>query len=334
MPKKVTIHDISHRAGTSPSTVSRVLTGSAVVSADKRRAVEEAIRHLNYRPSHIARSLKSRSTQSLGLLLNDITNPFYSAVARGAEDEANRHNFSLILCNTNEEAARELQYLELLEDKQVDGIILGPTGKNLESLRALAQRHPLVQIDRHLETVESAVVKVDNEGGAYAATRLLIEKGHQRIAAFRWDKRISTMTERYRGYARALAEAGLPLDPALVVDVPVLNRAETMSLVQGVLTRPDAPTAVFALNNQIGAAALGAIHRLRLRIPADVALIVFDDLDYFTLIQPTIAAVSQPAFEIGAQAVRLLLRQVQSGTPPAPPEQLILPTELVVRESV
>jgi DNA-binding LacI/PurR family transcriptional regulator len=334
MPRKVTIHDISSESGTSPSTVSRVLTGSAVVSEAKRQAVEAAIRKLNYRPSHIARSLKTRTTQSIGLLLNDITNPFYSAVARGAEDEANRHNFSLILCNTNEEAARELQYLQLLEDKQVDGIILGPSGKNISTIQELAGRHPIVQIDRYIESVVASVVKVDNEAGAYAATRLLIDKGHRRIAAFRWGKRISTMSERYQGYERALTDAGLPIDPALVVDVPALDMNGTMELVRAVLTRPQRPTAVFALNNQIGSAAIGAIHRLRLRIPEDVALIVFDDLDYFTLIQPTISAVSQPAFEIGVQAVRLLLRQARSAEGLTAPEQLILPTDLVIRESV
>jgi DNA-binding LacI/PurR family transcriptional regulator len=334
MSRKVTIHDISSEAGTSPSTVSRVLTGNAVVSQEKRQAVEDAIRRLNYRPSHIARSLKSRSTQSIGLLLNDITNPFYSAVARGAEDEANRHNFSLILCNTNEEAARELQYLQLMEDKQVDGVILGPTGKNVGIVQEMARRHPIVQIDRYLESVEASIVKVDNESGACAATCLLIEKGHRRIACFRWGKRISTMSERYQGYERALTEAGLALDPALVVDVPALNVAQTMEVVRGVLAQPQRPTAVFALNNQIGSAVIGAVHRLRLRIPQDVALIVFDDLDYFTLIQPTISAVAQPAFEIGTQAVRLLMRQVQSGAEDFTPEQLILPTALVVRESV
>lgn len=334
MSRKVTIHDISTESGTSPSTVSRVLTGSAVVSEDKRKAVEEAIRKLNYRPSHIARSLKTRTTQSIGLLLNDITNPFYSAVARGAEDEANRHNFSLILCNTNEEAARELQYLHLLEDKQVDGIILGPTGKNISPVQDLADRHPIVQIDRYLDSVEASIVKVDNEGGAYAATRLLIEKGHQRIAVLRWGKQITTMKERYDGYERALVEAGLPVDPNLVVDVPALDIAQTMDMVRSVMTRPDRPTAVFALNNQIGSAAIGVIHQLRLQIPEDVALIVFDDLDYFTLIRPSISAVSQPAFEIGVQAVRLLMRQAQARGAPHPAEQIILPTELVIRESV
>jgi len=151
------------------------------------------------------------------------------------------------------------------------------------------------------------------------------------------------MKERYEGYERALVEAGLPVDPNLVVDVPALDIAQTMDMVRSVMTRPDRPTAVFALNNptavfalnnQIGSAAIGVIHQLRLQIPEDVALIVFDDLDYFTLIRPSISAVSQPAFEIGVQAVRLLMRQAQARGAPHPAEQIILPTELVIRESV
>lgn len=332
MPRKVTIQDISRAAGTSPSTVSRVLTGNAGVRPEKREAVEAAIRRLNYRPSHIARGLKTNITFTVGLLLNDITNTFYSTIARGVEEEANRHGYSLVLCNTSEEPERELHYLEVLQDKHVDGIILGPTGQNEPFICDLARRKPLVQVDRRINANITSVV-VDNEDSAYRATRLLIDRGHRRIGVVKWHTKIVTIEQRYAGYERALREAGLPIDPALVVEVPSLNSTQAAEYTQRLLQASPPPTALFALNNQIGLGALGAIQRIKLHIPDDVALIVFDDADYFAVIMPSITAIAQPAFQMGEQAMRLLAEQIEHA-PNYEPEQIVLQTELITRESI
>lgn len=333
MPKKVTIQDISQLAGTSPSTVSRVLTGSATVSPEKRQAIEQAIQQLNYRPSQLARSLKTSITYSIGLLVNDIANPFYSAIVRGAEEEALRQGYSLILCNTNEDPQREFNYLQLLQDKQVDGIIMGPTGHHLEYLANIAQQTPLVQIDRRVDRDDIAAVVVDNENGAYQATRLLIEKGHERIAVMRWNKDITTMTDRYAGYERAMREANLPIEPSLILEIDSLSTRDAARLATEMLSQDWHATAILALNNQLGLGALIAIRQLHLRIPQDIALITFDDMDLFELTQPPITTVDQPAFMIGEQAMRLLIRQIQEGERFVP-EVIVFPTHLIVRESV
>jgi len=332
MPKPITIQDVARAAGTSASTVSRVLTGSAPVSPQKRAAVEEAIQRMGFRPSHVARSLRTRTTHSIGLLINDVTNPFYSAVAKGVEDEARRHGYSLILCNTSEDPERELEYLHILLDKQVDGIIFGPIGENVEFIRALAHRIPLVQVDRRLEGVEIETVMADNEGGACRATRLLLERGHHRIGVMTWSAQIMVLSQRVAGYQRALAEANQPLDPALIAEVPRFNPRLIVEAAAHLLMT-QRPTALFALNNQLGLGALRAIRDLGLRIPDDVALIVFDDLEVFDLMTPRITAVEQPAMTMGQRAVQLLVGRIE-GQAERPPQVAILPTQLVLRESV
>ncbi len=333
MPRKVTIQDISRAAGTSASTVSRVLTGSATVSKEKRDAIEQVIKRLNYRPSHIARSLKTSTTYSVGLLLNEIDNPFYSAVARGIEEETNRYGYSLILCNTNEDPVRELQYLHVLQDKRVDGIILGPTGGNSDFIIEVAQQIPVVLIDRTIPDSSISAVIVDNEDGAYKATRYLLEKGYRSIALITWQQDITSMQQRFEGYQRALHEAGLAVDPANLIKVPRLTSETTAEFTLRFLKRQHStPTAIFALNNQLGLGVLSAIHTLHLRIPDDMAVVIFDDLSMFSFYTPTISVISQPAFEIGQQAIRCLLRQINQPENYIP-ETVVLPTALIVRES-
>ncbi len=345
MSRKPTIQDVAREAGTSVSTVSRVLTGSAHVSPDRRRAVEAAVARLGFRPSHIARSLRTRSTRTIGLLINDITNPFYSAVVKGAEDEANRRGYGLILCDTNEDPAREQQYLEMLRDKQVDGIIFGPTGSNTALIAPLARRLPLVMIDRRLDEVDADAVLADNEGGAYRAASHLLAHGHRRIGAVTWGGWITSLEQRLRGYRRALTDGGAVADPRLVVEVP-RPEAELVSRAICGWLRADwepaggPPTALFALNNQMGMGALRAARELGLCIPGDLALVVFDDLEMFELTTPAITAVSQPAADMGRRAVELLVARLADraaggeGRAARPPEVALLPTRLVERGSV
>lgn len=330
--KKVTIQDISAVSGVSPSTVSRVLTGKAPVSHEKREAVQLAIDRLNYRPNYLARSLKTDTTYSVGLLLNDITNPFYSAIVRGVEEEANSLGYSVILCNTNEDPERELHYLQILQDKHVDGIIVGPTDHNAQFICELAQQIPLVLVDRQVLDKEVSAVVVNNEESCHQATQLLIERGHRRIGLLRQSE-IATMEERYQGYAQALTQAGIPLDPTLIIQVEGISWKRACDLAEDLLVRPDRPSAIFALNNQLGLGALCAIQRAGLTIPDDIALVTFDDMTAFSLVTPPITVIKQPAFTMGQQAMSLLLKQMQdsSGTKP---QTVTLSTELVERASV
>lgn len=330
--RKITIQDVAREAGTSVSTVSRVLTGSTPVSPDKRRAVEAAVERLGFHPSYVARSLRTRATQTISLLINDIANPFYSIVARGIEDEANRLGYSLILCNSNDDPLRERQYLNVLRAKQVDGIIFGPTGQNVDLIQSMARRIPVVLVDRRLDEVPVTAIVSDNEGGAHAAVQHLIERGHRHIGIVMWEAEINTLTERYAGASRAMAEAGLALDPALVVRVS-RDHPEHVARDVTCWLREAKPTALFALNNQLGVGTLHALHDLGVRIPQEMGLIVFDDLEVFELTDPPISAVAQPAAALGRRAMQALARRIEHPDEP-PPGVLVLPTELIVRRSV
>jgi DNA-binding LacI/PurR family transcriptional regulator len=333
MARKVTIQDISRHAKTSPSTVSRVLTGNATVSPEKREAVENAIRTLNYRPSQIARSLKTRTSLTVGLLLNDITNPFYSAIARGAEDEAQMHGYSLMLCNTNEDPAREHHYLQVLQDKHIDGIMLGPTGENVAYLYELASRVPLVQIDRRLVDLRAPSVTVDNQQATYAATQLLIQRGHRHIGLITLNRNVTSLNQRYTGYLQALDDAGLPHNPNFVLRVKPISPQEIAPLVSVFLAENPTLTAVLALNNPLGLGLIAALEAAGMKIPHDKAVIVFDHLEIFALMQPSISSIDQPAYALGQQAMKLLLAYLQA-EPPAEPQHIVLPTRLMVRQSI
>jgi LacI family transcriptional regulator len=308
------------------------MTGSATVSPEKRAAVEAAISAFNFRPNHIARSLTTGTTFSIGLLLNEINNPFYSALARGVEEEANRLGYSLILCNTSEDAARERQYLNVLQDKQVDGIILGPISDDAAPILDVSRRMPVVQVDRQLPTPDLSAVLIDNEAGATIAVRHLIERGHRRIGVVLWERKIPTLARRVSGYELALTEAGIAIDPALEIYAPGLTPKHAADATIALMTGPNPPTALFALNNVIGMGVFSAIQQLGLRVPDDVALVCFDDLDFFALVHPAITAVAQPSFELGEKAMRLLAKQIEEADQVSP-EVIVLPTQLVVRES-
>lgn len=333
MTRKITIQDISKAAGTSPSTVSRVLTGNASVSQEKREAIEDAIKRLKYRPSHLARGLKTSITYSVGLLLNDITNPFYSAIARGVEDVALEHGYSLILCNTSEDPSREIHYLQVLQDKHVDGVIVGPTEQNEDYLQDYVARIPVVQVDRQLKGLSLSSVVADNEDAGYTATRHMLERGHRRIHVFCWGWHVSSLTERLDGYKRALAEAGIPFDPALVINIEGHTIQQATEAALAWLQSAQLPAAVLALNNQLGLGILKANHTLHLSIPDQLALVVFDDQDVFALLRPSITAVEQPAYAIGRRAMELLLEHMDSDDA-QPPQVVVLPMELIQRESV
>ncbi len=331
--ERVTIHSVAREAGVSASTVSRVLTGNGAVREDLRAVVLQAVEKLAYRPNQVARSLKVRETRTLGLLINDILNPFYSSVAKGVEDRARIAGYSVIFSNTSEDSQLERNALSMLHDKAVDGIIFAPIDmKNFQLLEnLLAMGMNLVQIDRQLPQLRTSVVLLDNHQGAYQATQHLLERGHTSIGLVNHVPGRVTLVEREQGYCQALQEAGLPINKAHICHVE-FDMSNLHERVERMLSPQTAPSALLVTNNRLAIGVLGTIKELQLNIPDDVALVVFDDLELFELHTPSITAVAQPAYAMGYKAAGLLLEQLTNDSPP-PTQVITFHPELIVRKS-
>jgi len=327
-----TIRDVAERAGVAPITVSRVINNSGYVSPDTRARVEAAIAELQYLPNTLASSFRWRRTRVLALILTDITNPFWTTVARGVEDVANQHAFNVILCNTDEDEHKQMAYVRVLLQKRVDGFLLVPTQGAPEAAQLIQRRNvPLVVLDRLIAGVQVDVVRGDSEGGAYVLTQRLIAQGHRRIAMLSGPRHISTATQRVEGYQRAMNEAGLAVGDELVHygDYSQTGGYWTAKKVLALVPRP---TALFAANNFIALGALRAVREAGLRVPEDVSLVCFDDTPIWADPDPFLTVAAQPAYLMGQRATELLLARLSGQVPPEPRE-VILPVEIVVRRS-
>jgi len=313
-------------------TVSRVLNNSGYVSADTRERVQAAISDLGYVPNSLARSLRSKSTRTVALVLTDVTNPFFTTLVRGAEDVASRHDFNLILCNTDESEAKQTQYLTVLLQKRVDGVLLVPARSTSEPVMWLqSQGVPVVVIDRRVPSADVDAVRCDSEQGAYEMTRYLLGLGHRRIALLTGPAGVSTAQDRVSGYRRALSEIGLNGSDELIV-YGEFAPASGYRMAQQVLDLPQRPTALFAANNFIATGAYRAVRDAGLEIPADLTMVAFDDLPAGLAVEPFMTVIEQPAYEMGSRAAELLFARL-SGRAPAECQEVILPIRMIVRDS-
>jgi LacI family transcriptional regulator len=328
-----TIHDVAERAGVSPITVSRVINHSGYASRETRERVEAAVVELGYVPNRLARSLRSKRTHTLALVLTDITNPFFTTVARGVEDTASDAGYTVIFCNTDESESEEKKYLQVLLQQQVDGILLVPARNTPDSIDLIRKQNtPVVVLDRRLSPgVNVDTVRCENELGAYQLVRLLIELGHQRLALLSGPLGVSTAEDRLAGYRRAMREAGMA-DEAQIVVYGSFNQASGSEMMRQILELNPRPTGIFAANNLIGIGALHAAQEAGLRVPEDMAMVGFDDLPPTLLTSPFFTVASQPAYEMGQRATQLLLARLTTDAS-APCREIILPTELIVRQS-
>ncbi len=349
---RVNIKDVARLAGVSTATVSHVMNRTRFVREETRRRVLEAIAALDYLPGPLVRSLAIDAGRTVGVVIADITNPFFTAVAHGLEETFGRNGYHTVFCVTEEDPAREEAYLRLLVTRRLDGLLIAPTGVYSELLaRLVAANLPVLLLDRSAPGLPAPVVGVDNEGGAYQATRYLVELGHRRIAILVGLETISTHQDRFYGYQRALLESGLGLEKALVVRAapgvagPDLHRQAarpagffinhqmtppTYEALKRLLDRPDRPSAIFVTNSEMTVGVLHALKEHRLRCPEDVSLVSFDDHAWAPIFSPPLTAIRQPTYQLGRTAAGLLLKLIagQEIEPPPP-----LPVELIIRES-
>ena len=326
-----TIQDVADRAGVSIATVSHVLNNTRFVSDETRAVVLEAIQELNYHPSAAARSLSSRKTQTVGMVISDITNIFFGRMIQGVLDVITPQDYNLILCTTGDIAAKEEEYFQLLFGRAVDGVIAAAASQKWSTFQLVETGQiPIVFIDRTFEGLKGPFVGVDNERGAYEANIHLVRNGHQRIGLVAGKAGMSSMEERFDGYKRALTESSIQFDPDLVV-FGALTVDGGREAALRLLNRPDPPTAIFSNNNQLTLGVLLAFQEMNYNCPDDISLACFDDHPWSVVASPALTCVRQPDYEIGRVAANLLLEMLAGESIVA--DRVILSPELVVRQS-
>jgi LacI family transcriptional regulator len=327
-----TSRDVARRAGVSLSTVSHVTNETRVVSDALRERVLEAMHELGYEPNLVARSLKTRRSHTVALIMSDISNPFFTSVVRGVEDVIGPRGYMLILGNSDEDPGREQAYLKLLGAQRVDGLILAPSGDSYPYLERMMRTNPaLVFVDRAVPGPPVPSVLLDNVEAARTATQHLLDLGHRRVAMITGRPGISTTSERLSGYRAALDVSGIAYDPSLVTDGH--SRVEDARIaMERLLALDDRPTALLVGNNLMTIGAVLAIDQHGLGIPRDVAMVGFDDAVWADAFRPRLTTIAQPTYEFGRTAGELLMRRIESpGTDV--PARIRLPGRLIIRES-
>jgi LacI family transcriptional regulator len=316
-------------------TVSNVLTGAFPVSPKRRERVLAAIREMDYHPNAVARSLKLRRTRMLGMIVSDITNPFFPQLVRGAEDAALERGYLLITFNTDDRVERERQVLAVLRARRVDGILLviAPNRNDLAHLRStLDSGIPLVCLDRLPRGIHVDSVTVDNRAAARQCVLHLLGLGHRRIAIITGSLTLQTARERLQGYKDAFRKMSLPVKRELVWEGDFRSESGYRLGVE-MLGKDNRPSAVFVSNGMMALGLLKALEQLRLNCPGDIALAAFDDFPAIEAFRPHLTAVAQPAYSIGSKGVELLVQRIESKRRQEPPAAIRLPTELRIRES-
>jgi LacI family transcriptional regulator len=306
-----TIRDVARLAAVSVATVSAVVNKKGRVSPELTQRVEGAMEALDYHPSHVARSLKVCQTEIVGIIIPDATNPFFTDVIRGVEAETRAHGYSLILCDSNEDPAQERDNLNTLFSRRVDGVLLAPTDAYAAQDRLMQRRFPLVFFDRIPPGFKGSAVTTDNLGAAYEATRHLIALGHQRIAIIAGRLDLSNGLDRLEGFRKALQEASLPLpDEYLMRGDFQLQSGHKCGLDLLRLRTP--PTAVFSCNNQMTLGLMRALYENRVHCPERISVLGFDDFEWAANFSPRLTTVAQPTFEMGKQAMQMLMRKMKT----------------------
>jgi LacI family transcriptional regulator len=326
-----TLVDVAKRAGVSPMTVSRVVNDSGPVSDEVRARVEQAIAEVGYMPNALARSLRARRTDTIALLLTDMTNPFFTTVAHGVEAAASEAGLTLILANSNENEEEEHRLVKILLERRVDGICFVPAGDGVATIRQCTENTtPVVVLDRRSKGRSADVVRADSLGGALQLGELVASLGHRVTAILSGPRGVSTADDRVTGFREAMAAApGAERPRVLRGTYTIESGAEMARLAMAARPRP---TALFAANNFIAIGVLHALADLGIRVPEDVAVVAFDDLPAPMVVFPFLTVAAQPAFEMGQRGVGLLVDRL-SGRAEGRAQEIVLETSLVIRRS-
>jgi LacI family transcriptional regulator len=326
-----TIKDVAELAKVHPSTVSRVINGDSRISEKTKNKVLLIIKKLGYTPNAIARGLKTKRTYTLGMLIPDITNPFFAELARGVEDAASKNSFNIILCNTDDKLKKERTYLEILREKRVDGLILGTSHIRDKSILELEKKKfPYILISRNVERLNKNCIIIDDLVGGMMATEYLIKLGHHRIAHISGPLKTRSGLNRLKGYQLALKKFKIEYNDELVGEGDFRIRGGYQVMKRFLkLTKP--PTAIFAANDLLALGAMQAIQKKNFYIPEDFSIIGFNDIELASFVYPSLTTIRQPILEMGNLAVKMLLNIIIDGE--FNQKRVILQPKLIIRGS-
>jgi LacI family transcriptional regulator len=327
------ISDVAKQAGVSPSTVSYVLNNSRFVSDETRAKVLEAVQMLNYRPSALARSLRKGETQNIGLILPQISNPYFAELGEVMEKTAFELGYNLLLCNSHDDIKIEQRYIDVLLEKQVDGIVYFAAQNDPENLQALLDKYPnypIVIVDRVIPFPQLDLVVADNVLGASMAVEHLIEMGHQRIACISGPTRFTASNERITGYCKALEKAGITIYPELISYCDGSPESAKL-LTQKIIKMKLPPSAVFSTTDITAIGVLRALSEAGLKVPDDMAVIGYDEIHLGSYLCPSLSTIAQPKKEISQIAIKFLIERI--GDKSLPKRTCLLPPKLIIRES-
>lgn len=307
----VTISHIAKVAGVSKTTVSRVLNETGYVKDDTREKVLKVIKELNYTPSAIARSLSTNRTNTIGVIVPDIINPFFGEVIKGISEEADKHNLNIILCDTNEDLKKEIKALKLLKEQRIQGIIITPTSvedeNNSEYLNDLDSLGiPVVLVEGHVKNSNFSGVFMDNIKGAFKGTEALIKEGHKNIAIITGRMNTQSAKDRFKGYEKALKQYNISINKDYIF-YGDYKQESGYTITKKMLAMKNRPTAIFICSNMMTFGSLKAIYEENLRTPQDIALVGFDNLDLVNIIGLNISYVNGPARELGLRGMNILV---------------------------
>ena len=330
-PNPITIYDVAEHAGVSAMTVSRVLNESSRVAEATRQRIQAAIHELGYVPNTLARGLKG-VTRTLALIIPDVSNPFFTDIVHGAEEVAWQHGYTVFLGNTNSSAQREKLYLQKFLGHGIDGLLLAPSGNSTKTLLAdVAARHvPFVLIDADVPGIQADKVLGDNHKAAQELTEHLLGLGHTRVAYIGGRTDISTAQERASGYRAALKQRGIKVNSGYFYTTDFSRRAG-YNAAAALMALPTPPTAIVAANNTLAVGIVEAFRELGKRVPEDVALVCFEDIELASALHPFLTVMAQPAREFGQIGTRFLLERIAK--PSLALRSCVLAPTLIVRKS-
>jgi len=321
---------VAERAGVSSSTVSRVLSGKSYVNEKTRAKVLESIKDLHYTPNVLAQALKLGRTNTIALMVPSIHNEIFPVITRGVEDVARKLGFTVILCNTDDDAEIEQDYINKLRTRYIDGFLVASALPGSDHMRRLKEEgFPVVLLSRYYDDDIDAVI-IDNYQAAFEGVSYLIRSGHKRIAIACGPRALSIYEKRYQGYADALKAAGLKVDPELVI-MEVNGTNSFYYLTQGLLRKGIRPDAIFATSDPKAIVIMRAIVDSGLSIPGDISVLGFDNIEMSAFVEPPLSTISQPLYEMGALGARKLIELIQGES--KPPRTDILGFDLIIRKS-